>query len=57
MNFWGGTKLLGSGSNEVGFRGDCIEFVARCQKVVSLDRETFSSARCLANLNIICMQK
>ena len=47
--FWGGGVGGLSCSNEVGLGGVCIEFVARCQKMVSIDRETFSSARCPGN--------
>ena len=44
----GGIKLFSSGSNEVGL-GGCIEFAARCQKMVSIDHETFWSTRCPGN--------
>ena len=45
----GGIKLFSSGSNEVGLGGGCIEFAARCQKMVSINHETFSSTRCPGN--------
>ena len=45
--FWGGgIKLFSSDSNEVGLGGvGCIELAARCQKMVSIDHETFSSTQ------------
>ena len=46
----GRIKLFSSGSKEVGLGGGgCIEFTARCQKIVSIDHETFSSVRCPGN--------